>query len=215
MYIARCKILHLLVKYYMLLTLCSLKNTCSAVSKLHVADTLQDIASALFIMHVAHNLSRSVYAIFQIICVFRFAFFKLHVAHTLQNPEFAVLFIACGLHMTESAFCWFSIACGSHIAESVFIFYGLTLLKPYKLEVFTIFAFLSKIWLLLDILQKCKTQRGCVKIFPNIFMGYEIILSKFHGLRNFFGTLKSYSALVPGIENDRFLSNLLKPRDVY
>ena len=105
MYIARCKILHLLVKYYMLLTLCSLKNTCSAVSKLHVADTLQDIASALFIMHVAHNLSRSVYAIFQIICVFMFAFFKLHVAHTFQNPVFAVLFIECGLHMTESSFC--------------------------------------------------------------------------------------------------------------
>ena len=88
----------------MLLTRRSLKDSCTAVFKLHVADTMQNIAFALFTMHVAHNLSSCSYY-FQITCAFTFAFFKLHVAHTLQNPVFAILFITCGLYMIESCFC--------------------------------------------------------------------------------------------------------------
>ena len=96
----------------MLLTRCSLKDTCTAVFELHAADTMQNIAFALFTLHVTHNLSSFLYY-FQIICGLTFAFFKLHVAHTLQNPVFAVLFIACGLHMTESFFADFPL----HVAR--------------------------------------------------------------------------------------------------
>ena len=77
----------------MLLTRRSLKDSCSAVLKLHVAGTMQNIAFAFFTLHLAHNLSSSVYTIF-----------RLYVAHTLQNPVFAVLFIARSLHVTESCF---------------------------------------------------------------------------------------------------------------
>ena len=47
----------LLVKYCMLLTRHSLKDSCTAVFKLHAAYTMQNIAFALFTLHVAHNLS--------------------------------------------------------------------------------------------------------------------------------------------------------------
>ena len=93
----------LLVRYCMLLTRRSLKDSCTAVFKLHVSDTMQNIAFALFTLHAAHNLS-SFFIYFQIICNLIFAFFKLHVVHTMQNFVFVVLFIACGLHMTESFF---------------------------------------------------------------------------------------------------------------
>ena len=49
----------------MLLTRRSLKDSCTAVFKLHAADTMQNIAFALFTLHVAHNLS-SFYTIFRL-----------------------------------------------------------------------------------------------------------------------------------------------------
>ena len=62
---------------------------------------------------------------------------------------------------------------------------------------------------MLDFLQKCKTQgEGDAKIFLNIVMGYENILSKFHGVWNFFGILEFHSAPVSGIKNDRSLITL-------
>ena len=87
----------------MLLIRRSLKDSCTAVYKLHVANTMQNIAFALSTLHVAYNLSSFFYC-FQIICALTFTFFKLHVAHTMHNPVCAVLFIACGLHMTQSFF---------------------------------------------------------------------------------------------------------------
>ena len=86
----------------MLLTRRSLKDSCTAVFKLHKADTMQNIAFSLFTFYVAHNLSFLYY--FQITCGLTFSFFKLNVAHTLQNPMFAVLCIECGLHMAEYFF---------------------------------------------------------------------------------------------------------------
>ena len=47
----------LLVRYCMLLTRHSVTDSCTAVFKLHAADTMQNIAFALFTLHVAHNLS--------------------------------------------------------------------------------------------------------------------------------------------------------------
>ena len=49
-----------------------------------------------------------------------------------------------------------------------------------------------------------KSGRGA-KIFLSIFMGYEIFLSEFHGVWNFFGILEFHSALIPGIKTDRSL----------
>ena len=109
----------LFVKYCMLLTRCSLKDSYSAVFKLHMAGTMQNIRLAPFTLHVAHNLDSFIYY-FQIICGFTFAFSKLHVAHILQNFVFVVLFIECGLHMKESCFCWFFVTIGSYISESIF-----------------------------------------------------------------------------------------------
>ena len=51
----------LLVKYCMLLRCRSLKDSYTAVFKLHAADTKQNIAFALFTLHVAHNLSSFFY----------------------------------------------------------------------------------------------------------------------------------------------------------
>ena len=51
------KLCFLLVKYCMLLTRRSLKDSCTAVYKLHVANTMQNIAFALSTLHVAYNLS--------------------------------------------------------------------------------------------------------------------------------------------------------------
>jgi len=86
----------------MLLTRRSLKDSCTAVLQLHADDTMQNIAFALFRLHVAHNLSNFFLYYFLIICTLAFAFFELHLAHTLQNLVFAVLFTECGLHVTES-----------------------------------------------------------------------------------------------------------------
>ena len=50
-----------------------------------------------------------------------------------------------------------------------------------------------------------QNSEGGTKIFLNIFMGYENILSKFHGVWNFFGILEFHSAPVPDIKKDRSL----------
>ena len=73
-----------------------------------------------------------------------------------------------------------------------------------------IFTFLSKIWLILDSLQKCKTQGEGAKMFLDIVMGYENNLSKFHGVWIFFCILKFHSAPVPGIKTNRSLMSLKK-----
>ena len=125
----------LLVKYCMLLTHRSWKDSCTAASKLHVTDTMQNIAFALFTLHVAHNLSSFLYY-FQIICDLTFAFSK-NCMWLTPCKVFSLSF--CSLHVAciwTNLLLWFSIACGSHITESVFyyfyIVYGLILLKPYN-----------------------------------------------------------------------------------
>ena len=88
----------------MLLTRRSLKDSCTAVFKLHAADTMQNIAFALFIFNVAHNLSRF-YTIFRVYAglpflslncmwltpckILSLLFCSLHVACILQNLVFA------------------------------------------------------------------------------------------------------------------------------
>ena len=112
----------------MLLTRHSLKDSCTAVYKLHASDRMQNISFSLFTLHVAHNLSSFLYY-FQIICFVIVAFFKLHVAHTLQNTVFAIVFSACGLHITESSFADFPL----HVAH--------ILQNPYSI-IFTLFMVL-------------------------------------------------------------------------
>ena len=72
----------------MLLTRRSLKDSCSAVFKWHVAGTMQNFPLSLFTWHVTRNLSSFSYY-FKIICRFTLAFFELYVARTFQNPAFA------------------------------------------------------------------------------------------------------------------------------
>ena len=59
----------LLVKYCMLLKRRSLKDSCTAVFKLHAADTMQNIAFALFTSHVTYNMRSSFYTIFRLYAI--------------------------------------------------------------------------------------------------------------------------------------------------
>ena len=56
---------------------------------------------------------------------------------------------------------------------------------------------------------------GGAKIFLSIFMGYENILSEFHGVWNFFGILEFHSAPVPGIKTDQSLKTLKICDDIH